>query len=315
MLWVFVPEVLAHSPPGSGNNESFATATVIPDPMKSWALYAQLHEGGEANYCEFNITVGQGIHIMLYKSRRSDEAAFSPSFVLMGPDLVEQGSVPNYLQKPPDAKLLTVQGKQATDASYEPFSPSSFYSMVDLEIDAPATGTYYVAVFEPYEGGPYGLAIGDRESYGIAEWILIPFNLISIYHWEGQSLMMILSSHDCHDNDGFGTYHLENVQDVRTWNSLDMAWSARRRAFCRHCRDNTFRDDSCLDWCSYWCRNSSNICFCSDSFPFRICHIASITMERRECRHTEKSVLGCLRRRRVVHLIRSANWSDFCHCC
>jgi hypothetical protein len=193
VLWALVPQVLAHSPLGSGSNESLATATLIPDPTKSWALYAQLHEGGEANYYGFNITVGQRIHIMLYKSRRSDEAAFSPSFVLMGPDLVEQGSVPNYLQKPPDAKLLKVQGRQAADASYEPFSPSSFYSMADLAIDAPATGTYYVAVFEPYEGGHYGLAIGDRESYGIAEWILIPLNLISIYQWEGQSLMMILS--------------------------------------------------------------------------------------------------------------------------
>lgn len=193
LFLLFVPSIMAHAPLGSGDNESLATAVVIPDPLKSWALYAQLHEGGEAQYYKFNITQGQRIHVMLYKSRRPEEAAFLPSFVLMGPALVEQGSVPSYVERPPGAKLLGVQGQQAAAATYEPFSPSSFYSIADLDIDAPASGTYYVAVFEPSEGGHYGLAVGDRESYGIDEWILIPFNLLSIYQWEGQSLALILA--------------------------------------------------------------------------------------------------------------------------
>ncbi len=188
--------VIAHAPLYPGDNESLATATEIPDPLKSWAIYGELHEheGEEphAQYYKFNIVQGQKIYIMLYKSRRSEEATFLPSFVLMGRALIEQGTVPDFVEQPVDAKSLVMEGQQPAAATYEPFSPSSFYSLADLSIDAPASGTYYIAVYAS-EGGHYGLAVGDRESYGIDEWILIPFNLISVYQWEGQSLALILA--------------------------------------------------------------------------------------------------------------------------
>jgi hypothetical protein len=56
-----VPIVQAHSPTVAGDNESVATATVISDPTKSWAVYAELHEGGEAQYYKFDISAGQTI--------------------------------------------------------------------------------------------------------------------------------------------------------------------------------------------------------------------------------------------------------------
>ncbi len=191
-----IPYAVAHAPLGPGDNESLAAAAEIPDPLKSWAIYAELHEheGGEthAQYYKFSIAEGEKIHIMLYKSRRSEEAAFLPSFVLMGPALVEQGIVPDFIEKAEGAKSLVVEGQQAAVATYEPFSPSSFYSLADLDREAPASGTYYIAVYAS-EGGHYGLAVGDRESYGIDEWILIPFSLISVYQWEGQSLALIFA--------------------------------------------------------------------------------------------------------------------------
>jgi MFS family permease len=57
-------------------------------------------------------------------------------------------------------------------------------------------GQYWIVVYEQSDnpqGGNYGLAIGERETYTIDEWILIPFNLISIYQWEGQNLALILA--------------------------------------------------------------------------------------------------------------------------
>jgi len=43
--------VLAHTPlEPPFDNESLATAYGVPDPTKSWAIYAELHEGGEAQY-------------------------------------------------------------------------------------------------------------------------------------------------------------------------------------------------------------------------------------------------------------------------
>lgn len=188
-----VSEILAHAPLGPGDNESLETATEIIDPTKSWAIYAELHEGGEAQYYRFNATAGQRIHVMLYKSTRPEDTDFLPGFVLMGPQINEQGEVPEYVETPPGVQKLVAEGKQASQATYEPFSPGVFYSLADVTMDAPASGTYYVAVYEPDKGGHYGLAIGDRESYDIDEWILIPLNLLNVFRWEGQSLVLVFA--------------------------------------------------------------------------------------------------------------------------
>ncbi|MGB9135012.1 MAG: hypothetical protein WCC63_05465, partial [Candidatus Bathyarchaeia archaeon] len=196
-LLLLVSSVMAHAPLGSGDNESIDTATAIPDPTKSWAIYAELHIDGDAQYYTFNITTGQKIHTMLFKSMRSEESGFTPRLVIIGPNITEQGTIPTYVNVtiPSDAHAQVVELKEPT-ATYEPFSPSSFYSLSDETIDSPAAGTYYVVVYEQSStptGGHYGLAIGDRETYTIDEWILIPFNLMTIYQWEGQSLTLVLT--------------------------------------------------------------------------------------------------------------------------
>ena len=89
---IIVSETLAHAPLGPGDNESLETATEIIDPTKSWAIYAKLHEGGEAQYYRFNATAGQRIHIMLYKSTRPEDTDFLPGFVLMGPQKGQRSS-------------------------------------------------------------------------------------------------------------------------------------------------------------------------------------------------------------------------------
>jgi len=188
-----IPAALAHAPVTPGNNESLATATFIPNPTKSWAIYAELHEGGEAQYYKFNITEGQRIHVMLLKSTNPEDKDFTPGLVLMGPNINNQSDVPDYVEVPVGADALVVGGEQPAQATYEPFSPSSFYSLADLALDAPSSDTYYIAVYEPSQGGHYGLAIGDREEYTLSEWILIPLNLISVYQWEGQSLVVIFA--------------------------------------------------------------------------------------------------------------------------
>lgn len=196
-LLLLVSSVMAHAPLGSGDNESINKATVIPDPTKSWAIYAELHSDGDAQYYTFNITTGQRLHAMLFKSMRSEESGFTPRLVIIGPNITEQGTIPTYVNVtiPSGAHARVVESKEPM-ATYEPFSPSSFISLSDETIDSPVEGTYYVVVYEESStptGGHYGLAIGDRETYSIDEWIFIPFNLMVIYQWEGQSLALVLT--------------------------------------------------------------------------------------------------------------------------
>jgi hypothetical protein len=75
---------------------------------------------------------------------------------------------------------------------YEGFTPTSFYLLSDIDLNAPESGYYYLAVFEPSMGGRYAITIGYRETFSLSEWLAVPFSVIIIHQWTGQNLIMIL---------------------------------------------------------------------------------------------------------------------------
>jgi hypothetical protein len=195
IFFLAIPFVMAHAPLGTGDNESIDKATVIPDPTKSWALYSQLNSDGDAQYYTFTVTAGQKIPVTMYKSMRPEDATFNPRLVIIGPGVVAQGDIPTKITIPTGSNARLVSQTQPTP-TYEPFSPSTFNGLADETLEVTAPSTYYLVVYEQSDaptGGHYGLAIGDRETYTIDEWILIPFNLMNIYQWEGQSLALVLA--------------------------------------------------------------------------------------------------------------------------
>lgn len=183
--------VSAHTPIGGGDNESIATATLITDPSKSWAVYAELHEGGEAQYYQFEASQGETIHLTLYTTTHAEDDGFIPSLILMGPSIPNQGFIPAYVEVLPNAGLTAVDGVRAEQATYEAFAPSAFVELVNFSLPAPANGLYYVAVHNADRGGNYGLAIGDRESFTLTDWLLMPLATMSVYAWERQNVFLI----------------------------------------------------------------------------------------------------------------------------
>jgi hypothetical protein len=112
----------------------------------------------------------------------------------MGPSITGRGTVPEKVTVPAGASILVVSSGHQ-NATYEPFSPGSFYALSDETVASPVSGTYYIVVYEGSAtptGGHYGLAVGDRETYTIDEWILIPLSLLNIFQWEGQNIALIL---------------------------------------------------------------------------------------------------------------------------
>jgi glucan phosphoethanolaminetransferase (alkaline phosphatase superfamily) len=76
---------------------------------------------------------------------------------------------------------------------YEPFTPSALYEVASYSRRIEVSGTYYVAVYNATEGGRYSLAIGYLEEYTVPEWLMVPYDVIGIHLWQGQSLLLILS--------------------------------------------------------------------------------------------------------------------------
>jgi hypothetical protein len=108
-----------------------------------------------------------------------------------------------------DLKILPAESKGAANAVYEPFGPSSFKEIAEINLSAAKSARYYAAVYSnstnnnitntinginnPGETlGHYGLAVGYREEFGFLERVTTPLQLISVYLWEGQSLGVIL---------------------------------------------------------------------------------------------------------------------------
>ena len=159
------------------------------------------------HYYSFDLEEGERIYLSLFKSSDAKEKDFLPALVLLGPGLKTGGLPPGQLALPREAsdlKILTAEGKSAASAVYEPFGPSSFIELAEINISAPESARYYAAVYSNVNStsnstngknstpGHYGLAVGYREEFSFSERITTPLRLISVYLWEGQSLGLIL---------------------------------------------------------------------------------------------------------------------------
>jgi hypothetical protein len=181
----------AHVPVVPEGNWNLSGAFPISDPAKSWAVYGDL-EAGKASYHSFEIEKGQRISLSLLASTDPREEGFAPSMALLGPGLKHEGELPGFVELPAGYGAVSIKGVRPEEATYEPFGPSSYYHLADLDIEAPASGIYYVAVYDPMRGGHYGLAVGYLESFTLEEMVATPVRLISVYQWEGQSLPLVL---------------------------------------------------------------------------------------------------------------------------
>jgi hypothetical protein len=195
-LWpVLLPVLLlalaqAHVPVISGGQNEISSAQPISDALKSWAIYSFL-EGGRPQYYRFDAEQGQRIYLSLLASTNPREADFQPSIVLLGPGLESRGDPPLGLEVPSGYGHLAVEGHKGGSAVYEPFGPSNYYHLAEIDLPAPESGRYYVAVYGN-ESGHYSLAVGFAEKFGFAERITSPLLLLYVYSWEGQSPLTIL---------------------------------------------------------------------------------------------------------------------------
>jgi hypothetical protein len=181
--------VTAHAPISVGSNEDLANATVFLDPEKSYVLYTELHEGGEAQYYRFPLTSGQRLYGSL---QVPGPDSMVPDLAIIGPGVPPSGDVPAFVQVPLGSGAAVIPGESPGMPSYEPFTPQPIYKVARFNVTVPQDGDYYVAVYGP-EGGKYSLAPGYVEEFTVDEWLMIPWSVISIHLWEGQSPAFIFA--------------------------------------------------------------------------------------------------------------------------
>ncbi|MHA2178948.1 MAG: hypothetical protein ACXAAK_11420 [Candidatus Thorarchaeota archaeon] len=191
-LFLIAPSITAHVPISAQDGETLDTAFFIEEPTKSWVIYSELHGDGHPQYFAFEMDAGTRIRMLLSIPVTADPESFTPSIALIGPGIVNSSSIPGDLEIPELSGVMIIESDSATPA-YEGFTPTSFYALIDIDMLAPATGEYYFAVYDPAEGGSFSVAIGFVETFTFAEWVLVPFNVVTIHQWNGQNLLSILA--------------------------------------------------------------------------------------------------------------------------
>ena len=191
-IFIIFPSIVAHVPISAQDGESLETAFFIEDPTKSWVIYSELHGDGHPQYFAFEMEAGTRIRMLLSIPVTSGPESFSPSLALMGPGIINSSSIPDFLEIPEQSGVMIIDSGAAVRA-YEGFTPTSFYALIDLDMESPETGEYYFAIFDPTNGGPFSVALGYVETFTLYEWLLVPFNVMTIHQWNGQSILSILS--------------------------------------------------------------------------------------------------------------------------
>jgi hypothetical protein len=111
----------------------------------------------------------------------------------MGPEIEEPSEAPSFIEVPEDVEIRLVEGIRHEAPEYEPFTPASYYFTADYRADVVVEGDYYFVVYSDSGGGRYGVAVGYVETFTLVEWIMVPFDVMGIHQWEGQSLAFILA--------------------------------------------------------------------------------------------------------------------------
>jgi len=192
LIGLLTIDASAHVPIAPEPGETLETAVEIWNPTKSWVVYSDLHEGAEPHYFRFEVEQGERIRLTLMIPVSQDPAEFRPVMALMGPSLASEGVAPSYLETPESGGVVIVESG-TPHPEYEGFTPTSFFAMAAVDTTASEAGTYFLAVYEPSSGGRFAIAVGYIESFGLDEWLLVPFSVMIIHQWNGQSLLFILS--------------------------------------------------------------------------------------------------------------------------
>lgn len=193
VLLLSAAAVSAHSPLLADGNTSPGTAMEIEDTVKSWAIYSHLPQG-EALYYTFDIDEGDRLLLNLIVPVQDGDDGFRPRMAFMAPGIPNEGALPSWVEVPEGYGYVVIDAALPETATYEGFSPSSFYDLGRTDEPAPVSGRYYVTVFAPAsQEGNFALVVGYGESFTVQEWLLMPFSLYSVYHWEGQGPLEILA--------------------------------------------------------------------------------------------------------------------------
>lgn len=162
----------AHRPLQIGGPPS--PALTVRDPEVSQVIYAEL-QAEQVDVIRFQGKEGQRIVLQLGIPELERLKDFQPVVALLGPGLPRAEGLPFGSEQ--GAKLYPFQ---ADRPFFEHFTRTSSRMAPPFEISLPATGEYLVSVFSRRGSGKYWLAIGEKEVFGVRDWLMLPLTIWNV---------------------------------------------------------------------------------------------------------------------------------------
>ncbi|MFC1487813.1 hypothetical protein ACFLRN_09030 [Thermoproteota archaeon] len=180
--------VYAHVPL-QGEGYGIEDAVVINEPLKSWVIYTE-YEDAQPLYYKFDLLANDRLKTGLLTVDKD----FIPDLTILGPGLPDdfEEHFHEEFEIPEGYGLLHIHGEKQANKMYEPFTPSSYYMVLDLDLKVNEAGTYFLVVDATTGSGKVGIVLGYIESFTLVEWLKVPFDVAFIHNWEGQDYLIIL---------------------------------------------------------------------------------------------------------------------------
>lgn len=185
---ILLPNVFAHVPL-QGEGYGIADAVFIDDPLKSWVIYTE-YKDNRPLYYAFNLSINDQLRAGLL----TVDQDFIPDLTILGPGLpLDFGEhFHDEFEIPDGYGLIHIHGERQEAKEYEPFTPSSYYHVLDASITVNQSATYFLIVDSATGSGKVGVVLGYLESFTPIEWLRVPFDVTFVHHWEGQDYLVIL---------------------------------------------------------------------------------------------------------------------------
>lgn len=183
---------IAHAPSvAETTTDSPAEAIVLDDPTLSRAIGATIDRPGEVDWYRMDLSAGDPLVVGM--TAPDATGAVAATFTLMGPGLPDAAEAGSEAARLADAAGATgaIAFEPLADPPLEVHGGLGFVNLGTMRLEAPADGTYYVAVqaLDPEATGKYVFAPGVREEFG-ADAIVGMRDLIAFFEapWEPETV-------------------------------------------------------------------------------------------------------------------------------
>ncbi|MGM0410542.1 MAG: hypothetical protein ACQEQF_07225 [Bacillota bacterium] len=181
ILTFFSLTAFAHKPIDTSKPATRNDPIVIKDHQISWVAYNKLTDIDDVDYYKLeSVKQGEEIYLSMLVPKIERLEDFDPVIALIGPGLpndlsnFSEEEIKEILDIYDNEGVVIKLNDKNNKTFFEPFTQTTYWERQELRIIAPASGDYYVAVFDEEIADKYVLSIGEKEEWGIRDIIKMP---------------------------------------------------------------------------------------------------------------------------------------------